>query len=113
PTLLQWHGALFKMMGDGALVEFSSVVDATNWAIDLQRTLKRHPKAQLPLGRLVFRVGVAVGDVIVSQADRLGEGVTLAVRVQECAAPGSIALSEEAFHLIRGKIGSSFVDAGL
>jgi class 3 adenylate cyclase len=112
PSLLQARGILFKMMGDGALVEFASVVDATNWAIALQRTLKDHPKAQLRLGRLIFRIGIAVGDVVVSQSDRLGEGVTLAVRVQECAVPGTVALSEEAFQLVRGKIAASFEDKG-
>jgi adenylate cyclase len=100
------------MMGDGALVEFSSVVDAANCAIGLQRTLQVHPRAHLALGRMVFRIGVAVGDVIISQNDRLGEGVTLAVRVQECAAPGGLALSEEAYQLVRGKINAPFINGG-
>jgi class 3 adenylate cyclase len=112
PSLIQSHGSLFKMLGDGALVEFASIVDAAQWAISLQAMLRDHPRTRLAVGPLVFRVGVAVGDVIISQSDRLGEGVTLAVRVQECAAPGGIALSEEAYQLVRGKIAAIFTDSG-
>jgi class 3 adenylate cyclase len=113
PVLLQARGTLFKMMGDGGLVEFASVVDAANCAITLQNMLKEHPRTTLSIGRLVFRIGVAVGDVVISQNDRLGEGVTLAVRVQECAEPGGVALSEEAFQLVRGKSTAAFADSGL
>lgn len=113
PALLQAGGILFKMMGDGGLVEFASVVDAVNCATVLQGALRGHPRTHLPLGRLVFRIGVAVGDVVISHTDRLGEGVTLAVRVQECAEPGGVALSEEAYQLVRGKSPAPFIDGGL
>ncbi|MDO9441445.1 MAG: response regulator [Beijerinckiaceae bacterium] len=113
PSLLQSHGTLFKMLGDGALVEFLSIVDAAAWAVDLQNKLGPHPRTRLSSGRLVFRVGVAVGDVIVNQTDRVGEGVTLAVRVQECAEPGGVALSDQAFQLIRGKTSARFIDGGM
>jgi class 3 adenylate cyclase len=113
PSLLQAHGTLFKMLGDGALVEFLSVVDAAAWAVELQNKLRPHPRTRLSAGRLVFRVGVAVGDVIVNQTDRVGEGVTLAVRVQECAEPGGVALSDQAYQLIRGKTSARFVDGGM
>jgi class 3 adenylate cyclase len=106
-------GTVVKMLGDGALVEFLSVVDAAAWAVELQNKLRPHPRTRLSAGRLVFRVGVAVGDVIVNQTDRVGEGVTLAVRVQECAEPGGVALSDQAYQLIRGKTSARFVDGGM
>lgn len=113
PTVLQHNGVLFKMLGDGALIEFPSVVDATNWAVSFQTIIGPHPRAALQVGRLVFRVGVAVGDIVLSQTDRMGEGVTLAVRVQECADPEGIALSDQAYQLVRGKAAASFCDVGM
>ena len=113
PSVLQHNGILFKMLGDGALIEFPSVVDGTNWAVSFQETIWSHPRTQLPIGRIVFRVGVAVGDIVLSQTDRMGEGVTLAVRVQECANPDGVSLSDQAYQLVRGKTSARFADIGM
>ena len=112
PSLLRHRGILFKMLGDGALVEFASVVDAVEWSMWLQTQMAELRHAWLSSGRIVFRLGIAVGDVVLNHNDRAGEGVTLAVRVQEVAEPGSIALTDYAFHFIRGKTTARFTDSG-
>ena len=107
PSIARWNGVLFKMLGDGALVEFQSAVDAVEWAVAFQRTMGEAAAA------LRFRVGIAVGDIVISNSDRLGEGVALAVRVQELATPGGIALSDYTHQFVRGKTEAHFDDGGL
>jgi len=112
PSLLRYRGTLFKMLGDGGLIEFQSVVDAVDWAIFFQNELRGNALAQLPAGQIEFRLGVAVGDIVVHQSDRLGEGVTLAARIQEVARPGSVTVSDYVHQFIRGKINAQFEDCG-
>jgi class 3 adenylate cyclase len=117
PLLSEHHGTLFKILGDGALAEFQSVVDAVNWAVAFQETAATSDIAASPAlptgGRLTFRLGIAVGDIVVNQHDRLGEGVALAVRVQEVARPGGVAVSDYVHQLVKGKVTARFVDAGV
>ncbi len=113
PTLVQWHGVLFKMLGDGALVEFPSVVDAMEWAVMFQTAMATREEAEGARGGMKFRVGVAVGDVIVSQLDRLGEGVALAARAQEIAEPAGIAVTEQAYQFLRGRTAIELQDIGV
>ncbi|HEV7821076.1 MAG TPA: adenylate/guanylate cyclase domain-containing protein, partial [Burkholderiales bacterium] len=113
PSLARFRGNLFKMLGDGALIEFGSVVDAAEWGVFFQQSLAQFNTGNFSGGPIRFRVGIAIGDVVVHESDRLGEGVTLAVRVQECASPGGVALSDNAYSLIRGKTQTAFQDAGL
>ncbi|MCP8940948.1 response regulator [Alsobacter sp. SYSU M60028] len=112
PKLSRRNGTLFKMLGDGALIDFMSVVDAIEWAVDFQSEMVTRP---VPPGRipLEFRVGIAVGDIVVNNNDRFGEGVALAVRVQEMCAPGGLTVSDYAHQLVRGKIDANFADTGL
>ena len=112
PRVLRHKGTLFKMTGDGGLIEFPSVVDAAEWALAFQEAVTDTHLVQLAAGTMRFRVGVAVGDIVVAQADRLGEGVVLAVRVQEVAAPGGIALTDHARDLLRGKSTVQLHDSG-
>jgi CheY-like chemotaxis protein len=112
PSLVQYRGVLFKMLGDGALIEFASVVEAVEWGVALQTTMVSHPRTELPFGKIVFRLGIAVGDVVLNHNDRAGEGVTLAVRVQEVASPSSVCVSDQAFQFVRGKTSVRFNDGG-
>jgi class 3 adenylate cyclase len=112
PSLARYGGKLFKILGDGGLLEFESAVEATDWAVSFQESLQGSERARLPAGWIEFRVGIAVGDVIVRGSDRFGEVVALAVRVQETASPGSVALSDYVHQLIRGKTSTTFEDCG-
>ena len=88
PEIEKHHGRIFKLMGDGLLAEFGSVVDAVECAVALQRGLAER-NASVPADKRVqVRIGINLGEVIVEDDDRLGEGVNIAARLQQLADPG-------------------------
>jgi adenylate cyclase len=104
PTIAAHHGRIVKLMGDGALVEFPSVVEAVQCAVDIQRgTAERN--VNLPRDRRIdFRIGVNLGDVIIEGDDIYGDGVNVAARLQGLAEPGGICISGTAFDQVEGKL---------
>ncbi len=112
PSLPRHRGTLFKTMGDGALVEFASVLDAVEWAVGFQKAMRYLPRGARARSEPKFRVGIAGGDVVVSGADRLGEAIALAVRVQERARPGTVTLSDYTRGLIGSRVDAAFADLG-
>ena len=112
PTVARNRGRIVKLMGDGALVEFGSVVDAVICAIEIQRGFAEANAARAPEARLTLRVGINLGDVIVEGRDLYGDGVNLAARLQEIAAPGGIALSSSAYDQAAAHVPAEFVDGG-
>ena len=93
PEIERQHGRIFKLMGDGLLAEFGSVVDAVECAAALQGSLSER-NASLPKERRIdVRIGINLGEVIVEGEDRYGEGVNIAARLQELAEPGGICVS--------------------
>src|SRR5262245_49614751 len=93
PEIAHHRGHIFKLMGDGLLVEFGSVVDAVECAVSLQRGLAES-NASLPKNACIqVRIGVNLGEVIVEGEDRYGEGVNIAARLQQLAEPGGIWVS--------------------
>ena len=106
PAIAAHAGRIVKLMGDGALVEFGSAVNAVACAIDIQRRLREAPDP------LQFRIGVHVGDVIVEGDDILGDGVNIAARIEGVAEPGGVSISEDAWRHAQGKVSANFVDAG-
>jgi class 3 adenylate cyclase len=112
PTIGAYHGRIVKTTGDGFLLEFASVVDATRCAIALQRGMAARNK-EIPQGqRLVFRMGVDIGDVIVQDGDIFGNGVNVAARLEPLAEPGGICISRGAYEQIRDKLDYPFQDRG-
>jgi hypothetical protein len=100
-------------MGDGFLVEFSSVVDAVRCFLEVQRGVPARNADFEPDKRIEFRVGVHVGDVMVQpDGDLLGDGVNIAARLESIAEPGGICLSEDAYHQVRDRLEEEFVDLG-
>ena len=99
------RGDLVKSMGDGWLVEFPSVVDAVNCALQVQENLAGHDIIKL-------RIGIHIGDIVHEDEDIYGDGVNIAARLQEIAEPGSVALSETARKFLDGKLANEFKDAG-
>src|SRR5687767_11722061 len=93
PTIATHHGRLVKTMGDALLVEFHSVVEALRCAVDLQRRKAERNQGIPGAKRLVYRIGINLGDVIVEGDDIHGDGVSIAARLQELAEPGGIAIS--------------------
>jgi len=106
PTLVRHHGRIVKLMGDGALIEFASAVDATLCAMALQSV------AAATDSSLRFRMGLNLGDVIAEDGDLYGEGVNIAARLQALAEPGGIILSEAVREHVAGKLSFALEDLG-
>jgi adenylate cyclase len=104
PEIAKHHGRIFKLMGDGLLAEFGSVVDAVECAAVLQREMAKRNEGLSTDRRIDMRIGVHVGDVIVEGEDRHGDGVNIAARLQELAEPGGITVSGTAYDHLQGKV---------
>jgi adenylate cyclase len=112
PAIAAHSGRIVKLMGDGALVEFASAVDAVTCAIEIQRQLREHDASGSEANPIQFRIGINVGDIIIEGEDILGDGVNIAARVEGVAEPGGISISEDAWRQVQGKVAANFVDAG-
>ncbi|MBT3533928.1 MAG: adenylate/guanylate cyclase domain-containing protein [Rhodospirillaceae bacterium] len=99
------RGEVVKSMGDGWLVEFTSVVDAVNCALQVQKNLAGHEIIKL-------RIGIHIGDIVHEDEDIYGDGVNIAARLQEISEPGGIALSDSARRSLDGKLAARFEDVG-
>ena len=112
PTIAGHNGRLVKLMGDGLLVEFASVVDAVACAVAIQRGMAGRNESVPPDCRIEFRIGINLGDVIVEGTDLYGDGVNIAARMEGLAEPGGICLSRQVFDQIEGKLEFDFTDLG-
>ena len=112
PLIDAHRGRIVKLMGDGLLVEFSSVVDAVACALAWQGHVIERESATEKNKQLRFRIGINVGDVIVENSDIHGDGVNIAARLEAMAEPGGIYLSDDAYRQVRGKTEASFDDMG-
>jgi adenylate cyclase len=112
PAIAAHSGRIVKLMGDGALVEFASAVDAVTCAIEIQRQLREHDADCTEADRIRFRIGINVGDIIIEGDDILGDGVNIAARIESIAEPGGISISEDAWRQVQGKVAANFIDAG-
>jgi adenylate cyclase len=113
PAVAAYRGRVVKGTGDGALVEFRSVVDAVRCAIEMQKAMAaRH--ADAPTERRVeFRIGVHLGDVVEeADGDLMGDGVNIAARIEGVCEPGGVAVSEDAWRQTEGKVDAQALDAG-
>jgi TolB-like protein/class 3 adenylate cyclase len=112
PIVAGRGGRIVKTMGDGLLLEFPSVVDAVECAIAIQ-TLMAGRNADIPEARrIIYRVGVHLGDVLIEGEDILGEGVNIAARLEGICEPGGVLISSSAHEHVRGRIEVEFVDLG-
>jgi adenylate cyclase len=112
PKIREHRGRMVKNTGDGALVEFGSIVDAVRCALEMQRGIIARNAGVLPTRRIELRIGVNLGDVIVAADDIYGHGVNLAVRLEGLAPPGGICISAEAWRHARGTIAAEVIDLG-
>jgi class 3 adenylate cyclase len=112
PTLTEHGGRVVKNTGDGFLAEFRSAVDAVRAAVQFQTCILQIATAEPEDRRILFRVGINIGDVIVEPHDIFGDGVNVAARLESLAEPGGICISSSAYDQVRGKVDVGFADLG-
>src|SRR3954464_13911295 len=112
-ALVTKHGGrLVKTTGDGVLLEFPSVVDAVECAVAVQAVMAQRNEG-LPLDRrMLFRIGINLGDILIEGDDILGDGVNIAARLEGIAEPGGICLSGAAYDQVREKVAVQFAYLG-
>src|SRR5580704_8105158 len=112
PKIIEHHGRIIKNTGDGALLEFASVVDAVRCAVEIQRGMIDR-NADFPEDRrIVFRIGINLGDVIVEPGDIHGDGVNVAARLEGLAEPGGVCISGTTHDQVRDRLPYVFTDKG-
>jgi adenylate cyclase len=112
PLVAKHRGRVFKITGDGVLVEFASAVNAVGCAIELQQAMASANREVPEETHIVLRVGVNLGDVMVEGSDLYGDGVNVAARLESIAKPGFIVISGTTFDHIKGKLRIGFTDLG-
>lgn len=112
PTIAKNNGRIVKTTGDGILVEFASVVEAVQCAVEIQRRMARR-NVEVPVDRRIeFRIGINLGDVIVEDDDVFGGGVNIAARLEALAEAGGICISGTAYDHLASRIGVDYEDLG-
>ncbi len=112
PKIAECRGRTVKLTGDGALVEFASVVDAVQCAVEVQQSIALHNADLEPKHRIEFRVGINLGDVIIDGDDIYGDGVNVAARLEGLAPPGGVCIADVVHQMVRGRLDLAFEDLG-
>jgi TolB-like protein len=112
PKVAQYNGRIVKLMGDGALMEFTSVVDAVGFAVEVQNAVRARNADIEPDKRVVYRIGINIGDIIVDGDDIYGDGVNIAARIEALADPGGVFISHSVADQIAGKLDTPLEDLG-
>ena len=112
PFVSDRGGRIVKTMGDGLLLEFPSVVDAVECAAAIQRLMVERNAETYESKRIVYRVGVHLGDVLIEGEDIIGEGVNIASRLEGICEPGGVLISGSVYEHVLGRVEASFVDIG-
>src|SRR5215472_11631139 len=113
PAIAVHHGRVVKRTGDGALVEFRSVVDAVRCAMEMQNGLVERNAGLPPDRRIDFRIGIHLGDVVEeSDGDLMGDGVNIAARLEGIAETGGICISRQAYDQVEGKLALTYRSLG-
>ena len=112
PAISAHRGAIFKLMGDGLLAEFGSVIDAVECAVDIQRGMAERNAGEFEDQRIDIRIGVNLGEVIVEGTDRHGEGVNIAARLEQLADPGGVCVSGKVANEVEKKLAFGFEPMG-
>ena len=112
PKIAEHHGRIVKLMGDGMLAEFASVVDAVRAAVETPQALAIHNSGLPEHKRIEFRVGINLGDVVIDGDDIHGDGVNVAARLEVLSRPGGICISGKVYEEVRDRTDIAFEDLG-
>jgi adenylate cyclase len=104
PKIAEHHGRFAKLMGDGALVEFASVVDAVECAAAIQQGVAERQVEISDDRRIAFRIGINIGDIIIEDDDIYGDGVNIAARLEQLAEPGGICVARNVYNQVKNKV---------
>ena len=113
PSIDAHNGRIFKTIGDGIMAEFNSAVDSVECGIEIQKLSIEKSNTENADSQISFRIGINLGDVIISGDDILGDGVNIASRVESLAEPGQVLISGSTYEQINGKLNINIVDCGL
>ncbi len=112
PLIARHDGRIFKELGDALLVEFGSAVNAVQCAADMQQAMATANESLAEAERMVIRIGVNLGDVLIEGTDLYGDGVNVASRLEGLAEPGGVAISDSVHEHVHGRVDIGFVDRG-
>jgi TolB-like protein/class 3 adenylate cyclase/cytochrome c-type biogenesis protein CcmH/NrfG len=112
PLIAEYHGRVVKLMGDGALVEFASAVDAVECAVAIQQGVAEREASEPEERCIQFRVGINLGDVIIEGDDIYGDGVNIAARMEGLAEPGGICVARNVHNQVKAKLALAFEPMG-
>ena len=112
PMVGDFGGRIIDTAGDGILAEFSSIVNAVECAVAIQRTMADRNTSIQSARRMQFRMGINLGDVIYDDDRIFGDGINVAARLEGLAEPGGLSISEDAWRQVNGKVTVNFVDTG-
>src|SRR6266704_4389987 len=112
PVVASHGGRIVKTTGDGVLLEFPSIVAAVECAVAVQRLMTERNAAVPNDRRMLFRIGINLGDVLIDGDDILGDGVNIAARLEGIAEPGGICVSDDVYRQVSGKLDVLFEDMG-
>lgn len=112
PTIGQFHGRIVKLLGDGILVEFPDIIEAVRCAAAIQNAMVGRNQDVAEDRQIRFRIGINLGEVIVTDDDIFGDGVNIAARLQEIAQPDCIAITSKVFGQVDGEVDCEFEDIG-
>jgi adenylate cyclase len=112
PLIAEYRGRVVKLVGDGALVEFASAVDAVECAVAIQNGVAECQAVEAEDRRIAFRIGINLGDIIVEDGDILGDGVNVAARLEGLAEPGGICVARNVHNQVKAKLALPFEAMG-
>jgi adenylate cyclase len=112
PIVAHYGGRIVKTTGDGVLLEFPSIVAAVDCAVAVQKLMRERNRDVPEERRMLFRIGINLGDVLIDGDDILGDGVNIAARLEGVAEPGGICVSDDVYRQVSGKLEVSFDDIG-
>lgn len=112
PLMSKHSGRVVKLMGDGVLAEFASAVNAVECAVEMQKSMAAIDKKAPEQRKIILRIGINLGDVIVEGEDLFGDGVNVAARLEAMAEPGEVCISDDAHRQVRDKLDIAFEDTG-
>src|SRR5262249_20561137 len=112
PVVVRYHGRIVKLMGDGVLIEFGSAVEAVSCAVALQEAMAAANEGAEEARKVILRIGINLGDVMVEGSDLYGDGVNIAARLEGLSESGGVCISGSVFEHVNGKLPHSFASLG-